>query len=111
MFSLAVQTGVQLGVRAGSTVGSTGGNTGGSIGGNAEEITEEIRPSLAGFGLHLELRLVVRSDTIYGDPLETLQGAGRGVSCGVSFVLLSAVSDCRVTTPMPRTPRECYFLS
>src|SRR5713101_3837834 len=35
----------------------------------------------------------------------------RGVSCVVSLVRLSGPFALRVTTPMPRTPRECYLVS
>ena len=38
------------------------------------------------------------------------QGVTGGVSCVVSFVQLPVVFDCRVTTPMPKTPREYYIL-
>jgi hypothetical protein len=45
------------------------------------------------------------------DPPYMNQGVTGGVSCVVSFVQLPVVFDSRVTTPMPKTPRECYIVS
>jgi hypothetical protein len=37
--------------------------------------------------------------------------SGGAVSSAVTFVVLPFVRGCRVTTPMPRTSRECYKVS